>query len=152
MNFATKEEAAFPTLTSEHLELLNSCSIARKFPKGSYCYRQGETGYGLLVVTQGCLGVYEDSRGQINKVAEHKVGEFAGDIDLLTGRPSLVDMKAETDCEVLDIDRPCLKRIISQSPELGEIFLRAFLMRREILLNQGYVGITLSNTKSTQLL
>ena len=57
-------------------------------------------------------------------------GEFTGEITLLSGRRSLVRCRAQESSEVLEIGRQNLRRIMQTDAELGETFLRAFLLRR----------------------
>lgn len=43
--------------------------------------------------------------------------------------------------EVLSVSSKDIRRIISESPALGEVILRAFIARRAILLEEGNGGI-----------
>src|SRR5690606_9729164 len=53
---------------------------------------------------------------------------------------ALVTAIAETDCEVYEISRPDLRRILNEMPVLSDILLRAFLTRRQLLEESGLVG------------
>jgi thioredoxin reductase (NADPH) len=53
---------------------------------------------------------------------------------MLTGRNSLVRGRARGVCEVIEIDRDTLQRLIQTDTEFSDIFLRAFVLRRVALV------------------
>ena len=61
-------------------------------------------------------------------------GTFTGEINQLSGRRSLVRCQALEASELLEIDRASLRRIMQSDAAIGEIFLRAFVMRRVYLI------------------
>lgn len=73
-------------------------------------------------------------------VVVHESGEFTGDIDMLTGRAALVSCIARTACEVYEISASDLRRILNEMPQRSDILLRAFLMRRQLLEESGFMG------------
>jgi len=91
--------------------------------------------------------ILERSSGNRRSVTVHRAGEFTGDIDMLTGNPTLVSAVAKTDCRVYEISRPNVRRIIKEVPDLSDMILNAFLMRRELLKAQGYEGIRLVGSR-----
>ena len=79
-------------------------------------------------------------------------GEFTGEITLLSGRRSLVRCRAQESSEVLEIGRQNLRRIMQTDAELGETFLRAFLLRRVYLIAHSVgeaVLVTISRAAAT---
>ena len=62
-------------------------------------------------------------------------GEFTGDVNLLSGRGTLIRGRAVEASTLLEIDRANLRHIMQTDAALGEIFLNAFLLRRVYLIS-----------------
>jgi thioredoxin reductase (NADPH) len=61
-------------------------------------------------------------------------GTFTGEVNMLTGRQSLVRCRAGEASVLLELDRESLRRIIQTNAAIGEIFLRAYILRRVFLI------------------
>src|SRR5262249_42031629 len=57
-------------------------------------------------------------------------GEFTGEVSLLAGRPTFVRISVIEPGEILEVDREQLLSLVQTDYELGEILMRAFLLRR----------------------
>jgi thioredoxin reductase (NADPH) len=57
-------------------------------------------------------------------------GEFTGDVNLLSGRGTLVRARAVEASTFLEIDRANLRHIMQTDAALGQVFLNAFVLRR----------------------
>jgi thioredoxin reductase (NADPH) len=73
-------------------------------------------------------------------IAEHGPGAFIGELAQLSNRPSLVDVHALTDLEVLRIKPERLRAVLVAEAELGERIMRALILRRVGLLETGAGG------------
>ena len=62
-------------------------------------------------------------------------GEFTGDVNLLSGRGTLIRAKAIETSTLLEIDRANLRHIMQTDAALGQIFLNAFVLRRVFLIS-----------------
>lgn len=69
---------------------------SRLFHDGEAVFRRGERGFPLSVIVRGRVRIIEprDDDEDLH-VVTHEAGEFTGDVDLLTGRPSVVSGIAE---------------------------------------------------------
>ena len=56
---------------------------------------------------------------------------------MITGRPALFLMRARRDSEVIELDRERVLALVQTDAELGEILMRAFILRRVELVAQG---------------
>jgi thioredoxin reductase (NADPH) len=83
---------------------------------------------------EGTVEIVDPTREGEIIVTVHEAGEFTGEVDVLSGRRSLVRGRARTAAKLLEIDPRDLRRIIQTDAELSEIFLRAFLLRRTHLI------------------
>ena len=67
-------------------------------------------------------------------VARHGPGKFLGELNLLTGMRVFVSTRVVDPGEVIVVPRDRLRRLIANSPGLGDTILAAFMARRSILL------------------
>src|SRR5262249_61988866 len=70
-------------------------------------------------------------------VVVHEQAQFAGDVDTLSGHRAIVTGRARGAGVVLEIERARLVALVQLDAELSEILLRAFIMRRALLLTPG---------------
>ncbi|MFX4937335.1 hypothetical protein ABTC13_19940, partial [Acinetobacter baumannii] len=71
-------------------------------------------------------------------------GQFTGEISQLGGRPSLAMGTAGADgCEAFPCDAADLRALLVGSAEIGEIVLRALILRRVSLLETADAGTVL---------
>lgn len=71
-------------------------------------------------------------------------GQFSGEVSQLSGHSSLAEGHAGPEgCTALPFDPPHLRALLIGSAELGEIVMRAFILRRVALLEAGGSGAVL---------
>jgi thioredoxin reductase (NADPH) len=73
--------------------------------------------------------------GQETLLTVHGVGMFTGEVNQLSGRRSLVRCRARLASRLLEISRANLQRLMQSDAALGEVFLRAFILRRVYLVS-----------------
>ena len=76
-------------------------------------------------------------------IAVHRPGEFTGESNMLSNRRSLVRARASLAGEVIELDREQLLALVQNDAELGEIFMRAFILRRVELIAHGLGDVVL---------
>jgi thioredoxin reductase (NADPH) len=139
--------AAFPRLTRGQIEALSRFGTLRHLHDGEDLFRSGDPRGGVFVVLSGALeivdrsGAEKNGSGRERIIAVHGPGEFTGDIDVLARRRSVVGAKARGETEVLGIPSSDIRRIVGEWPDLGDTLLRAFIARRELLLDTGFTGL-----------
>ena len=139
----TRESIAFPKLESFEIEAMRACpeSDERFYQDGQALFEVGDVDFDFFVVVEGLVDIFEGASGKETLVATHEPGEFSGDVDMLTGRPAVVRAAARGRTTVLALPAKHLRRVISQVPQLSDRILRAFLMRRQILEEDGGFGV-----------
>src|SRR5262249_31606351 len=70
-------------------------------------------------------------------------GQFTGETTLLTGRRSLVRGRVTQDGELLEVGAGALRALVQTDSELGELFMRAFILRRVGLIARGLGDVVL---------
>ena len=96
------------------------------------------------------MEIVEHSSGETKRVTLHEKHAFGGDVSLVTGRPALVSAVARGDTEVFEISPSDLRRIMGERPALGELLLRAFIARRELLVASEFQGLRVLGAGSSR--
>ncbi len=123
-----------PVLDSAALERIKRYGSSSLVSADAVVVQQGEAMERFLVVVEGELAVEQRSRSGTTHVLTHSSGQFFGDVHSLSGRPSLVSGRMLTDGQLVTINRANLQSLMQADSELGELLMRAFILRRVDLL------------------
>ncbi|OAF07803.1 thioredoxin reductase [Bradyrhizobium centrolobii] len=136
----SRPEQTFPTLTAAEIERLRLFGELRTYRHGELLFETGKRGPGMFVVLSGHVAITErDGLGHVTPVIDQGPGQFLAELGQLSGRPALVDGRAEGDVEVLLIPPDRLRSLLVAEADLGERIMRALILRRVNLI-QGGVG------------
>jgi thioredoxin reductase (NADPH) len=136
----TTEEVAFPRLTDAELKLVEPLATPCEFADGETVFRAGDAEIDLFIVESGAIEIQNPTNGD-RVIVTHGVGQFTGDIDLLTGRPVIVTGVARGATCLLRIPNTQLRALLNRVPSLGEKLIVAFTRRREMLNEMGQIGL-----------
>ena len=134
MATTTPESETNPVLTDAAMERIRKHGQTATYSAGVTVVEQGEPMERFLVVLAGELAVEQTSRAGTTQVLIHRQGQFFGDVHSLSGRPSLVAGRMLRDGQLITLDRVSLQTLMQSDSELGELFMRAFILRRVALL------------------
>jgi thioredoxin reductase (NADPH) len=140
-------EGMFPKLSEAQIARLFPLGSRRTVAEGEVIFEPGVRRRSLFVVLNGRLEGVTPASGGENRITVIEAGEFTGEVDLLSGRPSLVRARALAESELLEIDVATLRRIIQTDAEFSEIFLRAFVRRRAMLIAQALGDLVLIGSR-----
>lgn len=144
-------EQTFPTLTPKEIDRLRRFGEVRRFANGEKLFESGKPGPGLFVLLSGHAAVTEhDGMGRITPILEEGPGQFFAEVGQLSNRPALVDVTAEGDVETLLIPSDKLRALLIAEAELGERIMRALILRRVNLIDQGIGGPVLIGPESSR--
>ncbi|WP_206044688.1 FAD-dependent oxidoreductase [Gemmatimonas groenlandica] len=141
------QEIAFAQLTPSQITALRAWGTERPTVAGDVLFAEGATHYPFSVVLDGTVEILSGYPDRIQMVTVHQPGEFVGDADLLTGRASLVTARVGASGRILEIAPDNFRRVIAELPDVSETLLSAFLMRRAILVGEGYSGIKIVGSR-----
>jgi thioredoxin reductase (NADPH) len=134
----------FPILTPEQVARIAPFARERTFGDGAILWDRGVRNNAMFVVVEGEIAIYS---GDNQLVTVHRRGAFSGDVDLLSGRPTVVKGRAQGVTRVLELGQDHLRRLVQTDPELSEIFLRAFMLRRCALMTRGFGNVVLIGSR-----
>jgi thioredoxin reductase (NADPH) len=124
---------AFPRLTGEQIELLTRDGSRRMAQTGQKLFAAGEKCDEFFVVLSGKVGVLDDDR----VIRVHGPGRFLGELGTLEGQPCVVSAVVVAPGEILAVPNSRLRQVVLHDPGLGDLILRAYLIRRSLLIGQG---------------
>ena len=128
-------EARFPKLDARQIAGLAGFGRQRNAQAHEVILERGDLHHGIFVVLSGRVEVLRVSTAGETVLHILGRGEFTGDVNLLSGRGTLVRAKAVEASTLLEIDRANLRHIMQTDTALGQIFLNAFLLRRVFLIS-----------------
>lgn len=96
--------------------LLNGASW-RSFKPGERIVKQGDQGDAFYVISDGQVDVIEDRR----KVGRLTVGDYFGEIALLTGETRTATVRAATPVRALELERKSFDRVLAKSFRRGKL-------------------------------
>jgi thioredoxin reductase (NADPH) len=140
---ASPTEQTFPTLTPPQIARIDAHGRKRPIQRGEVLVEAGDHVVPFFVVTAGQVEIVRPSGTTEALVALHGPGQFSGEVNMLSGRRALFRARAREAGEVTELDREQLLALVQTDSELGEIIMRAFILRRVELVAQGLGDVVL---------
>lgn len=133
----------FPTLTEPQIDRIAVHGRRRAVIVGEMLFAAGDEIVPFFVLTAGQLEIVQASGAAETLVAVHEPGQFTGEIQMLSGRRSLVAARVSKAGTVIEFDRERLLALVQTDSELSEIIMRAFILRRVELIAHGFGDVVL---------
>jgi thioredoxin reductase (NADPH) len=130
-------DGAFPRLTEDQVGALSVRGERRPVAEGDVLFHEGDLDYDLHVILSGKVAVISDLGGDEQLIATHGERRFLGELGLLTGSAAFFSTVVAEPGEVLVVPVQDVREAIAQDSSLGDVILRAFLLRRELLIGLG---------------
>ena len=150
-------EKIFPKLTPAQISRIASHGHIRKIQRDEVLVEQGDISVSFFVVISGEIEILRPTAGTDETlVTVYDAGQFTGEINTLSGRRTLFRWRVTKSGEVIELDRQHMLALVQTDAELGDIMMRAFVLRRLELVAAGIgdvvlIGsIYLANTLSDQ--
>jgi thioredoxin reductase (NADPH) len=129
---------AFPRLSDAQLETLEEQGEHRRVAAGDVLFREGDQHYDFYVVLAGKVATIAGYGQPDERVfAVHGSGRFLGELSLLTGQGAFFTAVVREPGELLVVGVDRLRRLVTHDPQLGDVILRAYVLRRELLIGFG---------------
>ena len=136
-------EQIFPKLTPAQIRRVAARGQLRAMEGGEVLYEQGDSGLPFFVVVSGEIEVVRPSGTVETLVTVHGSGQFTGEVGTLSGRRSLFRVRATKPGKAIELNRQQMLALMQSDTELGEIFTRAFILRRVELVAAGMGDVVL---------
>jgi len=140
---SSRLEKIFPKLTQAQISRIAAYGRTRSVQTGDILIEQGDTSMPFFVVITGEVEIVRPFGAHETLITIHGNGQFTGDVNMLSGRRSLVRARASKPSEVIELDHKDLLRLVQNDAELSDILMRAFILRRVELIAAGVGDIVL---------
>jgi thioredoxin reductase (NADPH) len=134
---AEKREQLFPKLSQKQVEHIEALPGARKraVRKDEVLINQGDVPP-FFVVISGRIDIVQNSnKGEI-LIVQHHDREFTGEMNMLSGRRSLVAARMGEAGEIVELDRETMQALVQNDVGIGQVLMTAFIWRRLELIEQ----------------
>src|SRR5262245_23781875 len=140
-----RQREAFPELTAAQLARLEPHGRRRSLAQGEVVGEPGQPVTHIFVVLSGRLhgGTVSPGSAAASFEFDFLPAMFTGERSILAGGRFLGRIAATEPTEVLAIERDELLKLIQTDAELGDIFLRAFILRRLELIEHGVSDVVI---------
>jgi thioredoxin reductase (NADPH) len=149
----TRGHQLFPVLDAGQIETAKrfASGAARDFAPGEIVFDVGQRQAPAWLVLKGSINVVRrDGLNREAAITSYGVGQFSGEVSQLAGRESLASGRAGAEgCTALPFDAAHVRALMIGSAEVGEIMMRAFILRRVGLIEEGGVGSVLVGNPGT---
>ena len=123
------EEALFPRLEGDALELVRAEGTELDLEPGAVLFSEGNTDYNFFVVLEGEVRITKTVGGEEQLLAIHSPGEFTGEISMLTGEPAIATGRSEGRSRVIRVAPDKFRRLIAECPTVARVVLTAMAGR-----------------------
>jgi len=135
---------AFPTLTPAQIDRIRPYGKLRPVTAGEIVFEPDAFDLPFFVLLSGRMEVVQpDMKGGERPIAKHEPGEFTGEVTMISGRRSLVRGRVTEPGEFIEVSPDNLRSLLARDAEISEILMRAFILRRLLLINNGLGNIIL---------
>ncbi len=134
----------FPKLTPEQIGRIQARGNIRDVKVGEVLVEQGDSAVPFFVVVTGEVEIVRPSSGGVETlVTVHVSGQFTGEVNMISGRRAMYRARVIKPGKVIELDRQNMMALVQSDAEIGEILIRAFILRRAELLAAGVGDVVL---------
>lgn len=139
-----RPEQTFPVLDEEKAARLARFGTRESVADGAYIFRRGERTVDFFLICSGEIAIIDHHDHSVESIVHsHRERQFTGELDLFNDRKILVSGRAVGPAEVVRVPRADFRAMIVAEPDIGEIIMRAFILRRVALMQHQQGGVTL---------
>jgi thioredoxin reductase (NADPH) len=138
-----RPEQIFPKLTPAQIRRIAAHGHIRAILRDEVLVEQGDSDVPFFVVISGEIEVVRQAGSVETIVTVYDAGQFTGEVNTLSGRRTLFRWRVTKSGEVIELDRQHMLALVQTDAELGEILMRAFVLRRLELVAAGMGDVVL---------
>ena len=139
-----RESQTFARLTEEMTARVAAYGQEERMEPGAMLFERGQRHVDFFVVLEGHIEVLEvDIEGRARTLRLLLPHQFTGELYLFNERETLFSARAGPGTRVIRVRRPDFRHLISSETDIGEIFMRAFILRRVGFILHAHGGVEL---------
>lgn len=112
-----RHQPLFSWMSDQQLEDLVSDGDVNHFGRGEAVIEEGTSGDSMFLLVQGTANVSVARNGSQIQVSVLHRGDCFGEMSLLTGEKRTATVRAEGDCEIMEISKPIMGELLRSSPQ-----------------------------------
>jgi len=139
-----RDAQTFPRLSEEMAGRIARYGAEERLEPHQVVFSRGDRSVDFFLVLEGAIEIFElrDDR-TTHVVTTHHSRQFTGELDLFNDRQILVSGRAGPASRVVRIRRADFRRLVQSEPDVGEVIMRAFILRRVGLIRHSQGGVVL---------
>ena len=139
-----RQAQTYPQLNAEQVERVRGHGIEETFAKGTMPYERGQRGVDFFLVLSGQIEVFDfDELGRRYVLTTHRERQFTGEMNFFNHREILVSSIVKDEARVVRIRREQFQKFMAAEPDIAEIVMRAYILRRVGFIRHGLAGALL---------
>jgi thioredoxin reductase (NADPH) len=154
-DLSTRQHQMFPVLNLHQVEMAKRFAGGepQRFEPGDFVYKVGDHAAPAWLVLEGSMDVYRhEGLSHEAPITTHGVGQMSGEVNQLSGRPTLAGARAgASGCTAVAFDSAHLRALVIGSADVGEIIMRAFILRRVGLIDMGAGSVLIGTAGNAAL-
>lgn len=142
-----RQEETFPTLSQDQMDVIRRFGEEIAVPAGQVLFSRGERGADFFAVVSGSIEIFStEVCGSERIFVILQKDQFTGELHLFNNRQILVYGRTGADSRLIRVRRSEFRRLLAAEPELAEVFVRAFILRREIFIRHTLGGVLVAGS------
>lgn len=134
----------YPRLTEDMARRVGAYGHEETLAPGTLVFERGQRGVDMFLVLDGAIEIFDaDAHGTERIITAHEARQFTGELDLFNDREILVSGRARGATRALRVRRPDFRRLAATEADIGEIMMRAFILRRTGLISHAQGGVVI---------
>jgi thioredoxin reductase (NADPH) len=140
-------EHAFPALTPSQIDRIRPFGKLRQVDVGEILFEPGDVSAPFFVLLSGKMEIVQPTLSGERLIVTHQAGGFTGEMTLISGRGALARGRVTAPGEFLELGPDVLRTLVARDAELSEIFMRAFILRRLLLISSSQGNVILLGSR-----
>jgi thioredoxin reductase (NADPH) len=147
MAFSAPFDHVFPVLTTAQIARMAALGRIRAVRRDDVLVEEGQRQAPFFVVRTGEIQIVQSPAGGAAVAAVLRSGQFTGELNMFSNRRALLQIRAGEDGEVIELDHAHVQALVQGDAELGDILMRAFILRRVELVAQGLGDVVVAGSE-----
>jgi thioredoxin reductase (NADPH) len=131
-----------PRISPHQMNIVRRFGEEIQVPAGQVLYSRGERNVDFYVVVNGSIEVFEtDACGKERVLTLLEDSQFTGELHLFNDRQILVSGRTRRNSSLLRVHRCAFRRMLNAEPDLAEMMMQAFILRRAAFVHHSQAGV-----------
>lgn len=128
----------FESCTDIELRSLIEQGYRKRFAAGQTVFKENDPGESFYIILSGQVEIFSEKKGA--SIGILKMGEFFGEISLLTGMPRPSTIRTLEEVSLFVVDRNALQKLLNDHKGLAEQIAQRLVERQQVLRELGLLN------------